>query len=96
MMLNFRWKAKYQTAAQPSLPWSVATTESGNVDQSPHFGQRNATAAALDQFGTKLLLEQADAPSERGLRDSKPLRSAANGATLGDREERAEVCQIHV
>ena len=49
---------------------------------------------APQQLATKQLLEAADLPAERRLRDVEPIGGAAEVELLGDRDERPQMTEL--
>ena len=57
--------------------------------------QQQAAAGPLEQLEAELVLEAADLPRQRRLRDVENLGSLRDGAVLGHRHEGPETLQIH-
>jgi hypothetical protein len=58
-------------------------------------GHTNATPRALEEPDTQLRLEIVDLPPQRRLSDAQPGGGSGEGARLGDRDEVAEVTELH-
>jgi hypothetical protein len=58
-------------------------------------GDANPASHALEQPDTELALEVTNLPPQRRLRDTQSCRGAREGARLSDRDEVAEVPEVH-
>jgi hypothetical protein len=64
-------------------------------EYAPRRGKRHAARGPHEQGGGQLVLEAADLPTDRGLRDSKFLCCAADVAFFGNGDEVLDLGEAH-
>ena len=62
----------------------------------PRLGQLDAARLAAEQLHLQFGFECSDLLAERRLLDAQPLGGAGDVAFLGDRDEVAEMAQLHM